>query len=207
MATNESRVKGGASASGSAQEQRDREQERADARADARADEQADVTPSFIKGPAKEFESADARLAAADEIVTRNSRWAGGLGFIPAPVIDYIAVTGFQVKMVRELCSFYGQPFSEERAKTWITALITASAPTTIGLPLASMMKAIPIVGSVASLLAMPAVSYATTFAVGRVFTRHFEEGGTLLTLDPKKSQAYYQEMFSQGTRRRQANA
>lgn len=170
---------------------------------DTTADE---VTPSFIKGPAAQLDSDD-RLRAADEIVTRNSRWAGGLGFIPAPVIDYIAVTGFQVKMVRELCSFYGQPFSEERAKTWITALITASAPTTIGLPLASMMKAIPLVGSVASLLAMPAVSYATTYAVGRVFTRHFEEGGTLLTLDPKKSQAYYQEMFRQGTRRGQAAA
>lgn len=170
-------------------------------------DQDQETIPSFIKGPAAQLNSADDRLRVADEIVTRNSRWAGGLGFIPVPVVDYVAVTGFQVKMVRELCSFYGQPYSEERAKTWITALIAASAPTTIGLPLASAMKAIPLVGSVAGLLAMPAVSYASTFAVGRVFTRHFEEGGTLLTLNPKKSQAYYQEMLNLGTRRRQAGA
>ena len=122
---------------------------------------------------------------------------------IPVPVVDIVAVTGFQLKMLRELTAFYGESYHEEWGKRWIAALIGGFTPSTIGLSVASMMKAIPLVGFTASLLAMPAFSYASTYAVGRVFTRHFEEGGTLLTLDPKKVQAFYAEMYREAASRR----
>ncbi len=174
------------------------------AAAAAAATNDSENVPPFIQGPASLL-STDARLAKADEIVTRNSRWAGGLGLIPVPVVDIIAVTGFQLKMLRELTAFYGEDYQEEWGKRWIAALIGGFTPSTIGLSVASWVKAVPLVGFTASLLAMPAFSYASTYAVGKVFTRHFEEGGTLLTLDPKKSASLYAQMFKEGTSRRQA--
>jgi hypothetical protein len=34
---------------------------------------------------------------------------------------------------------------------------------------------------------------------VGKVFARHFAEGGTFLSFDPEKAKAFYEEMFKEG--------
>ena len=45
----------------------------------------------------------------------------------------------------------------------------------------------------------MPLIAGASTYAVGKVFYRHFASGGTFLTFDPEKARAYYEEMFQKG--------
>ncbi len=42
-------------------------------------------------------------------------------------------------------------------------------------------------------------VSFACTYAVGKVFSRHFAEGGTFLSFDPEEARAFYEEMFKEG--------
>ena len=37
----------------------------------------------------------------------------------------------------------------------------------------------------------------ASTWAVGQVFTQHFETGGTFLTFDPERMKAHYAELLS----------
>ena len=45
----------------------------------------------------------------------------------------------------------------------------------------------------------MPVINGATTYAVGKVFTQHFESGGTFLTFDAAKVREYFETQFKEG--------
>ena len=53
--------------------------------------------------------------------------------------------------------------------------------PATSGMGAASMLKGIPILGTLASGFAMPVLASGATFAIGKAFIQHFASGGTLL--------------------------
>jgi uncharacterized protein (DUF697 family) len=122
-----------------------------------------------------------------------------GVGMIPMPLVDLIAISSVQINMLRKLCLEYDIPFSRDAAKTGIAALLGGVIPVSLSGALASLVKAIPIVGHTTSAIVMPAVSGAMTYAVGKVFVQHFESGGTFLTFKPEKVRAYYQQMFEEG--------
>jgi hypothetical protein len=45
----------------------------------------------------------------------------------------------------------------------------------------------------------MPVVAGASTYAIGKVFYRHFASGGTFLSFDVDRARDYYQEQFKKG--------
>jgi hypothetical protein len=47
----------------------------------------------------------------------------------------------------------------------------------------------------------MAAFCGASAWALGKVFIRHFESGGTLLTLDPVEAKEHFKEQFAEGQR------
>jgi hypothetical protein len=57
--------------------------------------------------------------------------------------------------------------------------------PVTSGMGAASALKAVPILGALASGFVMPVLSAGATFAIGKAFIQHFESGGTLLDFNP----------------------
>ena len=57
--------------------------------------------------------------------------------------------------------------------------------PATSGIGAASMLKSVPILGTIASGFVMPALSAGATYAIGKAFIQHFESGGTLLDFNP----------------------
>ena len=63
----------------------------------------------------------------------------------------------------------------------------------------ASVVKAIPLLGTLVGGVSWLALAGASTYAVGRVFVQHFESGGTFLTLDPEQVRAHYREEFERG--------
>jgi uncharacterized protein (DUF697 family) len=65
--------------------------------------------------------------------------------------------------------------------------------------PVASVIKVIPVVGSVAGSVGFAAIAYASTYAIGRVFTAHFASGGNLLNFDPLQAREAYQDAFEEG--------
>ncbi len=77
-----------------------------------------------------------------------------------------------------------------------ITSVTLPSASTTLA---ASAAKAVPVIGQTAGVIAMPIVSGAATYAMGKVFIQHFASGGTFLTFNPEKVRNYYAEMFREG--------
>jgi uncharacterized protein (DUF697 family) len=61
-----------------------------------------------------------------------------------------------------------------------------------------SVIKVIPLVGSLAGLVSLPLVASSATYALGKVFIKHFESGGTLLNFDPESTKKYFQEQFAE---------
>ncbi|CAM2010261.1 YcjF family protein [Acanthopleuribacter pedis] len=136
----------------------------------------------------------------AEFIIRKHVAYAAGSGLIPIPLFDIAAVTAVQVKMVRDLTNLYGIPFSENRFKTLVTALIGGIGSEQIGRRLlGSVLKAIPVIGPIAGGAAVPIMSGATTYAVGQVFRKHFNGGGTVLNFDPSKAKDYFKEQYNRG--------
>jgi len=65
----------------------------------------------------------------------------------------------------------------------------------------ASLAKLIPGVGQAFGVATVSVSAAASTYAVGKVFMRHFSEGGTFLSLDSKAAKAFYAQMFAEGRR------
>jgi uncharacterized protein (DUF697 family) len=57
--------------------------------------------------------------------------------------------------------------------------------PATSGIGAASVLKAVPIIGTIAGGFVMPALSAGATYAIGKAFIQHFATGGTLLNFNP----------------------
>jgi uncharacterized protein (DUF697 family) len=132
----------------------------------------------------------------ADTIIRNHVIWSMGAGFIPVLIADIFAVSALQLDMIRQMCRVYDVDFSETQGKAIVTALTgTTIARVTAG----SVAKMIPIVGSMLGGVTVSAFAGASTFALGQVFKRHFETGGTILDFDPARLKKIYQEQFEKG--------
>lgn len=136
------------------------------------------------------------RESHADTIIKNHIVWSMGAGLIPVPIVDFFAVSGIQLDMIRQLCKLYDQDFRESEGKAIITSL-TGSGIARMGAK--AMVKFIPGVGSVIGGVTMAVLSGASSYALGEVFKKHFETGGTFLDFDPKRLKKLYNEKFEKG--------
>ena len=118
-------------------------------------------------------------------LVNRFALWSGVAGLIPIPMIDIAAVGGLQIQMVRRLSQVYDVDFSENRTKAIIASLAGSLIPATSGIGAASLLKAVPVLGTITAGFVMPALSAGATYAIGKAFIQHFASGGTLLDFNP----------------------
>lgn len=133
----------------------------------------------------------------ADKIITNHILWAMGAGLVPIPLFDIAAITAIQMDMLKQLSALYGVNYSQSGGKAFISTL-TASTLATLG---ASLVKAIPGLGSVIGAVSMPILAGASTYAVGQIVTAHFEADGDLSDIDMEWAKIAYQEAFVEGKR------
>ncbi|MGB5685086.1 MAG: hypothetical protein WBM35_04685, partial [Candidatus Electrothrix sp.] len=63
----------------------------------------------------------------------------------------------------------------------------------------ASFSKTIPGIGQSLGAVGAASLAGASTYAVGKVFSRHFSEGGTFLSFDADEAREFYKEMLNEG--------
>ena len=131
----------------------------------------------------------------AQEIVKTHLLLAVGGGLIPIPLVDFAAVTGVQINMIRSLAKVFGQDFNEQIGKSVVSSLVGSS----LARLAASAIKTIPIIGSILGAASMSVLSGASTYAVGQVFIQHFGKGGSLHDFNAEQAKAQYQEEFEKG--------
>jgi uncharacterized protein (DUF697 family) len=130
----------------------------------------------------------------AEEIVKKYAMYAGGAGLIPIPFLDFAAIAGVEIKMLKELADKYTVPFDHDRVRPIVASLIGGYASTKLGYGIGTtLLKSIPLVGPLLSLFAVPGFGAGLTWAVGRVFIQHFASGGTFLDFDPESVRKHFQ--------------
>jgi uncharacterized protein (DUF697 family) len=136
----------------------------------------------------------------AKRIMNNHIMGALAAGLIPFPVVDVAALVGLQMNMLYRFSKVYHVEFSSQLAKTSVGSLVGGIVAESVGRgSVASLIKTIPVVGTVAGIMTMPVVSAASTYAVGKVFIQHFESGGTFLDFDPEGVRDYFYEQYEQG--------
>ena len=76
-------------------------------------------------------------------------------------------------------------PFSDNSGKAVIASVAGTMIPITSGIGAASVLKFVPVLGTITAGFVMPALSAGATYAIGMAFIRHFGSGGTLFDFDP----------------------
>lgn len=136
------------------------------------------------------------KLDRAQGAVRNNMYWAMGVGAIPFPIVDIVAVTAVQLDMIKRLCNIYGVNYSENSGKSTISAIATSTL-SRIG---ANIVKGIPFLGQIIGGFSMSILSGASTYAIGQAFISHFENGGNMENFDKEAGKEKYETEFYKGT-------
>lgn len=131
----------------------------------------------------------------SSEIIRNHVGFSLGAALIPLPGADLLAVSGVQLNMLRQMAKLYNVSFFDHLGKTIVSAIVGGSAAR-LG---ASLIKAIPGVGTIIGELSMPILSGASTWALGRTVAKHLQNGGTLEDLDLTKARKTYETEIDEG--------
>ncbi|MEZ4888321.1 MAG: DUF697 domain-containing protein [Chitinophagales bacterium] len=131
----------------------------------------------------------------AQKIISKHTYIAIGTGLIPIPVIDIAVLSVVQANMISELCDAYRVSYEKSIDKVLFTSVAGGAMPKLA----ASFVKAIPGIGTLIGGLVRAGFSAASTYAIGEVFVRHFEEGGNMQNFNFYLFQDFYHEVLEKG--------
>jgi uncharacterized protein (DUF697 family) len=135
----------------------------------------------------------------SEKIIKRHMYWSVAGGLIPIPLIDIAAVSAIQIDMLKSLCDLYNVDYSQDNGKAKVTALTSATLSRILARTGASIVKSVPAVGTVVGTVSMAIISGASSYAMGNVFVKHFESGGTLKDFSAKNFKELYDEKLEEG--------
>ena len=131
----------------------------------------------------------------ADAIIKEHLLWSVGAGLVPIPFFDIAAVSAIQIGMLKQLSKLYGVNHDQESGKIFVSAL-TGTSLAKIG---ASVVKALPGVGTLIGGLSMSAFSGASTYALGQVAVATLVAKGNLGDVDLTEAKKAYASAFEAG--------
>lgn len=143
--------------------------------------------------------SPEERQNLALHTIKNHTITAMGIGILPVPGVDLLALTGVQLNLLRKVGALYGFKLTDEKGKKLLGALLSGYLPLAIAAPVASLLKFIPGVGMAAGALSQSTLAGATTYAVGKLFLQHFESGGDFLDFKPSEMGKKLREQVEEG--------
>lgn len=141
----------------------------------------------------------EAPSLAADKIIKSHVISSMALGLVPLPLFDIAALTTTQLSLLKQLCKLYDVPFNNFELKSILTSLVGGSLPIMSLVGLSSLIKVIPGFGSIVGMASLSMTAGSVTYAVGKVFAKHFENGGTFDDFDSKQAQQLLKSEFEYG--------
>jgi uncharacterized protein (DUF697 family) len=145
--------------------------------------------------------AAAKRRERAEAVIRDYTMASLGSAAIPFPIVDMVGLTALQLKMLNTLTRLYGLKFSKRTGRVVISSLLSKMVARSFMPMLSSMVKVIPGIGQAAGMAGGMTTSAASTYAVGKLMVRHFEEGGNLSNLDAKAMGNAIQREFENGKR------
>ena len=136
------------------------------------------------------------------KIISSSIRWAAVGGVVPLPYVDLAAIGVVQVQMVRKLALAYGLAADDQNIKAIITSLLGTLVPAAASVSLVgSSFKIVPGPGTLIGSVSMAGFAAASTYAIGKVFVRHFEGGGTMFDFSADAIEKDLKNEFATGTK------
>lgn len=127
----------------------------------------------------------------AEKIIKKCTLYAAGIGFIPIPILDSISIMSLQLWVIKEIAKIYNIPFKKHFVKSLIGTLVG-------NIGSYSLLKVIPIFGISLGGAAFSISAASATYALGRVFLQHFDQGGTLLDFNPTTSRSFFLKIYNE---------
>ena len=134
-----------------------------------------------------------------DEIIRKHVYGAVGVGLVPVPLLDVAGFMGVQLNMIRRMCEVYNLPFSEKVCRKVITTLVGGITPVALTPIAFSLLKVVPVVGYTASAASLAALGGGATYAGGRIYAKHFANGGTTENLEPSSVKEDFKKAYESG--------
>lgn len=136
----------------------------------------------------------------ADLCIKNHVIAAMGVGLVPSFLVELAGVTGIEVKMIRDLARIYAFPVpSKLIAYKVLISLVASIAPLYLAARMQSAVKGLPVVGHAAYVGFLSASSGAAVYAVGKIFQKHYESGGTFLGSGKPALNSYYKQQLEDG--------
>jgi uncharacterized protein (DUF697 family) len=136
-----------------------------------------------------------------NDIIKNNVVKSMAIAMIPLPLLDLVAISSIRLKMLGALAKLYQVEFSQNLGQSLTSTLLGGVMPLYLIKPMASVVKMIPFIGQATGIVTLSVLEGAATYAIGKVFARHFESGGTLRDFDPKKAKKSFATEFKKGQR------
>lgn len=158
-------------------------------------------TAGVPKGEQLSPEAIELRKTKARRMVRNHALTTSAIGLIPLPLVDLLLMIGVQVRLLKQLQESYGQEFvGKARSYSVLWGLLSGAALPVLLVPvLFSLLKVIPVIGTVAGMIALPLTSGPVSYAMGLTFMRHFEDGGTLLNFNFARMREVFQSYRKEG--------
>ncbi len=158
-----------------------------------------DNDPS-LSPPVDDAPISDKKKLLADNTIKNYVILAMGTGLIPSALVDIVAITALEVKMIGDLARVYDFPVPHRlvRYKVLIS-LIGSIGPVYLSVKMHSALKSVPLIGHAVYVGMLSITGGAAMYAVGKVFQKHYESGGTFLSSENSVLKNYFQEKYQEG--------
>jgi uncharacterized protein (DUF697 family) len=130
------------------------------------------------------------RFDQGEQIINKWSKVSLLTIVLPNTIIEYVVISGIQLKMLRDMSSLYGIPFKADALKVILGSVLGGGIAYFLSDIYSGLVKSIPFVGKPIALLSEPAIAYVTTYAVGFVFLEHFERNGSFDNINLEQMKA-----------------
>lgn len=145
------------------------------------------------------------RLDKAAELISSASRWSVAATLVPVPYLDLAALASVQTALVVNLCGLYEQKVTKESVSGVVSVLLGTLVPASASQVITgSLLKYLPGYGSIIGGLSLATLGAASTYAVGKIFVRHLESGGTLDTFSVEEVKADLKKAFATASNKKQ---
>ena len=115
------------------------------------------------------------------KIVNYYTLLSSGLGLIPTPFYYQLAVGGLLSKMLYDLSRLYGTSLTRQKNKAIIASVLGGAHSEWITVYLGqNIEKVLPGMAAIGNTFARPVVAGGITYAIGRLFVKHFDSGAWL---------------------------
>ncbi len=140
---------------------------------------------AIVPGP----DPALRRLVAMD-IVQTHTLLSIGSSLIPVPLLDSLAVSAVQYKLIVALAHHYRADFEVQRARAVAASIgvgITQEAfrSTPVAAAFGTWVAGIPVIGVGLRQIGWPAILAAYTYVLGKSYVEHYETGGQFANFKP----------------------